>query len=302
MAEFLKRLTDKTQRQVTESVTVKANAEEAEKNNRIKTKLSLHPDWKVASGNTSYALKEIMEKEVGQLPDIKEGFIGLNGIYAVNEKDHLEVGFYLRNGLSQPVRLGATKLAIVSSDNKVLAQQEFDLSKMGAIPSHTARPWELIFDKENVFVDIVKHDDWRISFMAKDSPQDEVNAALAMQQKERQLELETLKDILTKLPPVKPDQLNVTPYEVKFNSEGELEVTVVIRNGTQKVLQIENIPITVKDAQGVKVASKLFHIDEELILGKNKGCLQTFKFPPQAIAKDIDTSSFSIHFTTKKYI
>jgi SLAP domain-containing protein len=298
MADFLKRLTDKTQRQVTESVTVKANAQEAEKNNRIKTTLSLHPDWKVASGNTSFALKEIMEKEVASLPEIKEGFIGLNGIYAVREKNHLEVGFYLRNGLSQDVRLGVTSLAIVNSDNKLLAKQQFDLSKMGAIPSHTARPWELIFDKENVFVDIIRHDDWRITFIANNnSLKDEINAALALQQKEKQLEFETLKEILTKLPPVKPDQLNITPYEVKLNSKGELEVTVVIRNGTKKILQIENIPVTVKDAKDVKVASKLFHIDEELVVGPNKGCLQTLKFPPKALAKDIDASSFSVHFT-----
>lgn len=296
MPEFFKRLVDKTERQVTKSDTIQAKPEAGENKQGIKTRLSLHPDWKVASGKTSYALKAIMDKEVAQLPAIKEGFIGLNGIYAVKEKNQLEVGFYLRNGLSQEVRLGVTKLAIVNAENTVLAQQEFDLSKMGAIPAHAARPWELIFDKENLKVDIINHDDWRITFEANKKLKDEVNIALAMQQKEKQLEFETLQEILTKLPPVKPDQLNVTPYETKLNEKGELEVTVVIRNSTKKHLRIENIPVTVKDAKEAKVAAKVFHIDEELIIKPNNGCLQTLKFPQQALPQDIDASSFSVHF------
>ncbi len=108
--------------------------------------------------------KEILEEELDELVPIKEGEINVAGIYAYDLGDKYEVKAYLRNGIKKEINFEEIPFKIINSKGDVLASQIFDLEPMGNIASYCARPWILYFDKENVFVDKIPADDWKLVF------------------------------------------------------------------------------------------------------------------------------------------
>lgn len=108
--------------------------------------------------------REILEEELDELVPIKEGQVNVAGIYAYDLGDKYEVKAYLRNGMKNEINFEKIPFKIINSKGELLASQVFDLKLMGNIPSYCARPWTLYFDKENVFVNKIPVNDWKLVF------------------------------------------------------------------------------------------------------------------------------------------
>lgn len=239
-------------------------------------KLSLlDKDQKVMSN----VQKEILKEELDELVPIKEGQVNVAGIYAYDLGDKYEVKVYLRNGMKNEINFEKIPFKIINSKGEVLASQIFDLREMGNIPSYSARPWVLYFDKKNVFVDEIPMDDWKLVF--DNSLKALRNLNVDIENLPSGIDEESKKvytDFLEGLPSLKEGEISFSKFSIGINEDGYLLVTILIRNGCNRKVNIEKLPMTIKDENGNIVVSEVFELND-LDVSAMKGKICNFAFP-----------------------
>lgn len=309
MANFFKRLFSGEKRKITETEEIPAEklqltesdpaeGQGEEERKLVETKLSLHPDWEVVNEKISFAQKELMEKEVAEMPPIKEGTITINGIYAVKNGDQLEVGIYLRNAMSRNLVLGRAYLAVTDLAGNVLAKQMFNFSEMGEIPPYSVRPWELYYDAENLFVEEVQYDNWKLAFEIDESLSDEITPVIQTIPPidPEKVELALLKEYAQQLPPMEAGQMDFNLYRARYDREGNLNVDIVIRSAHREPVTISELPLAIEDEQGNDVALGIFRWPEGLTVQPFTVTARNLEFPAHAVRiRDANLKKCSIY-------
>jgi SLAP domain-containing protein len=103
---------------------------------------------------------------------------------------------------------------------------------------------------------------------------------------------------LDELPRLRRGQASISAYDVVLNNKGDLSVTIVLRNGSDKAIKVEKLPITVKDARDIVIAKGIFELGEEQVaVGPNKAKLYNFVFTGKDILEDeLHLSKWSVTF------
>lgn len=240
--------------------------------------------------------KEVLQDEVSELPAIKEGDINVSGVYAYDLEDKIEVKIYIRNGLSQNVNFDYIPFIIVNSKGDVLAYQMFNLKELGDIPPHSARPWKLYFDKVNVYSKIPM-DDWKISFDSGlkveefiDVEYENLPEGIGAQEKS------VFDKFLMELTKLKTGEFSVSTFSLGIQKDGNMLVTLLMRNGSAKPIKIDKIPVTVKDTKGNVIKSNLFELDE-FIVSPFKAKICNFAFPTTLkLEEDVALNEWNVSF------
>lgn len=315
MFNFLKRLVDGEKRKITETDEVSleklqgkesesATEEQEQQQERqlVDTKLSLPPDWSLEKEKISYAQKEIMENEVADMPPIKEGAIAINGVYAVKDGNKLEVGIYIRNAMARNLVLGRAYLTITDLKGNVQARQMFNLSELGKIPPYSARPWEIYYDAENVFVDEIKYDDWKLVFDIDETLSQEISPIIQQvsgfdaQEFEQEVQMKRLKEFVEQLPDMTAGQMDFNIYRANFNKNGDLEAEIIVRNANKEKVVISELPLGIEDAQGRDIAVGIFKWPKGLEVGPLTILHKELTFPAKAVLlKDADLENCSLY-------
>ncbi|KOR24353.1 SLAP domain-containing protein [Clostridium sp. L74] len=231
--------------------------------------------------------REILEEELDELVPIREGQVNVAGIYIYDLGDKYEVKAYLRNGMKNEINFEKIPFKIINSKGEFLASQTFDLKAMGNIPSCAARPWILYFDKENVLVDKISMDDWKLVF--DNSLKALRNLTVDIENLPVGIDAESKKvytDFLEELQPLKEGEVSFSKFSIGINEQGYLLVTIVIRNGCNKGINIEKLPMTIKDQQGNTVVSEVFEL-KDLKVSPMKAKVCNFAFPLQIEEKAV---------------
>jgi len=245
--------------------------------------------------------KEILEEEIAELPSIQEGQLNVAGIYAYDLGEKIEVKAYIRNGLSNKVNFGYIPFFILNSKEETLAYQVFNLESLGDIPPHSARPVKLYFQKKNVNVNEIPIDDWKIAFDTKLQVARRVNTEYENLPRDIELEDKLVFDnFLKELPDLKEGEFSVSTFSVGVQKSGNILVTLVMRNGTNKPIKLDKIPLAVKDANGTVVKSQLFELNSFSVSPfKAKVC--NFAFPINLkIEQDMALENWSVSFKLEK--
>lgn len=127
----------------------------------VELSLSVHPS---EAARMPEIEKRQLERELKECPPIKKNDVNIAGIYAFKTDKGLEVSFFIRNGLEKSIKLDMIPLSVVNQNGDILAYQRFDLATMGEVEKFSARPWKVDFRAENVFVDEVPRDSWKVIF------------------------------------------------------------------------------------------------------------------------------------------
>lgn len=245
--------------------------------------------------------KEVLEEEIGELPAIKEGDINVTGVYAYDQGENIEVKVFVRNGLSKNVNFENIPFIIVNSKGEVLARQMFNMKELGEIPAYSARPVKLYFDKNNVYVDKIPMDDWSITFGPR--LQIEENVTIEYENLPDKTELEdrvVFDKFLSEQPQLKAGEFSISTFSVGIQKDGTILVTVVMRNGADESVNIEKVPVTVKDAEGNVVKSNLFELDNFTVSPfKAKVC--SFAFPTGVqLQEDTSLNDWKVQFNLQE--
>lgn len=258
------------------------------------TKLSLHESWE-KSLNTSekYALSFMAQ----ELPPMEPGNLSLVGLSLLPHEHGIEVTAFLRNGTDRPISLQEMTLVILLGEEKLFTRQTFDLTEVGVIPPHSARPWSFVFLSEHFLqVDILLQN-WKIAF---ELAQKKIVLPQQLELEESWIrsltdeQKESLIELAKRLPPIKAGEVNVQSVQLRRSEEGSFHAMLLFRNGSTQSLSLKSLPLALYDARGQKVAVGQFELGG-LTVRSNTSKPWMFIFPKESILiEDPDLSRWRV--------
>ncbi|UOE76126.1 accessory Sec system S-layer assembly protein [Parageobacillus thermoglucosidasius] len=256
------------------------NSEADSDEEEVKTELSFHPSWNVSIEERYYY--QFLHNQ--QRP-LKKNQISLSGIDLKQVPRGYVVTAFVRNSLSRPVAFTPTPLLLLGPNNEVLARKVFDLSELGEVPPRSSRPWKFLFEQETLRTSELPLVDWKLAFELPKQKHHSLDLAESWEKSLAAEDKQKLQALVRSLQPPKPGEVNFMGLQAQQTEQGDLHVTLLIRNGSDKNIHIEQLALQVHDASGDIVASGAFSLDHFEVKA-NTSKPWTFIFPKSLVTKE----------------
>lgn len=245
----------------------------------VKTSLSFHPLMNVSEEEQYYF--QFLNNE---LTPLKKNQISISGIDLKMDEDKLFVTAFIRNSLSKGIKFEKdVPLLLLGPDGSLLARQTFDFTKLGELPAESSRPWQFTFEKSQLVTEEIPTVDWKLAFELKQPHrldlEESWEKALPQQEKE------SLEKLVNDLTPPKKGEVNFMGIQARKSENGSFHITLLIRNGHEKNISLQQIPLVVEDAAGDVVAKGGFQLND-LEVKANTSKPWTFIFPKEMVQKE----------------
>lgn len=263
----------------------------------VETNLIFHPEMYMSPQE-----KYVYRYHHLRLPKLKENQISISGFKLQEYDDSLFVIAFLRNTLEKAVTFESVDLLILNKENQPIAKQTFDMDDLIELPPMSCMPWRFLFSEESRLTEEVPSEgEWTIAFELKSKEQPhQLDLDVSWENQLAPNQKEHLEKIVANLPKLSQGEVNFMGIEVKFIQDHALAVTVLIRNGSTKNIQLEQIPLVVEDAQGDIVCQGGFKL-EQFEVKANTSKPWTFIFPAQLVLKpEPDLSSWKVYPPTQQ--
>ncbi|OCA88974.1 accessory Sec system S-layer assembly protein [Pseudobacillus wudalianchiensis] len=267
-------------------LTDSATAESAEE---VETELSLHPASNVPK-EQMYVLRFLNN----ELPPLKANQLSLSGIEWDEQLAGLAVSAFVRNSVDKGIKLGDVPLLLLNEKNEVKARHDFNLAEVGEIPAKSSRPWTFIFPASSVNQQVaLEKENWTLAFDLT-SKEHKLDLADSWEEALPEEEKEKLQQIVQQLGAPGKDELNFTGLQAKLAEDSKFHVTVLIRNGYNRLINIEQLPLQVLDSQKQVIAEGQFNLGS-LEIQPNTTKPWSFIFPKELVKNETpDLSSWSV--------
>lgn len=248
--------------------------------NSFKTELSYHPSWNVPK-EQQYVFQFLLN----ELEPLMPNQLSLSGLEIDQEDDTWLVKAFFRSSLAQPIQLGSIELLLLDSSKNVITSKEFDFNDLGEIPGNSARPWVFKFDTPSLALEELPSQGWQLAFNMKSFESHKLELHESWEKSLPTEQKNALEQLLSTLPALKKDEVNITGVQLKDQMDESLAITVFIRNGSSQTLSFQQIPLVLSDANNNIVAKGSFKLDDFEIL-PNTTKPWTFIFPKEMVNKD----------------
>ena len=177
-----------------------------------------------------------------------------------------------------------------------LARKSFDLRVLGTIPAESSVPWVFVFEKESVQAEEIPQTDWKLAFeLKKEKGPHTLDLEESWEKSLADTDKEKLAELVKKITPPKPGEVNFMGIQARIDNDGALHTTLLIRNGSEKNMKLEQIPLIIEDASGEVIAKGGFVLDNFEVKA-NTSKPWTFIFPKELLLKeDIDLSRWKAY-------
>ena len=230
-------------------------------------------------------------------PLLKENQISLSGIEVKTEDGKVFVKAFVRNSLPKAIRFQEpVPLLLLGPDGEHLARQEFDLSVLGELPAESSLPMIFVFEEKNVRVKEIPQTDWKLAFeLKKPKGPHALDLEESWEKSLADTDKEKLEQLVKSITPPKAGEVNFMGIQARIDDEGSLHTTLLIRNGSEKNVKLEQLPLIVEDASGEVIAKGGFQFDN-LEVKANTSKPWTFIFPKELLLKEtIDLSKWKAY-------
>lgn len=248
----------------------------------VNTSLYFHPEWEL-----TIAEKYIYQFRHQQLAPLLPDQLSIVGINLIVEDDDIIIETFLRNTLSKTVRFEEVDLLLLDEKDRVLAKKRFELDEVSEIPGLSGMPWRFLFSKEDRVSAEIPAEGWKIAFELKNKIEKQEHKLDLDETWEKELsshQKESLTNLVSSLPKLTLGEINLMGIEAKFNEESALSVVILVRNGNEKNIKLETIPLVVEDALGDIVCEGGFKLSNFEVKA-NTSKPWTFIFPASLIKK-----------------
>lgn len=254
----------------------------------VRTKLSFHPDW-----NVPQEQKYVFNFLANDLQPLKPNQLSLS---AINIEEDATTGAwnvkaFFRSSLNQAIELGEIELFILDKDDNRLASKMFNFKELGVIPAESARPWVFVFDKATLETDTVPAEGWKIAFNLISLRGHQLDLDESWKKQLPKEQQEAMANIVKDLPKLGKNEVNFTGLQIRLNDDKSLHVSIFIRNGNDKTINLEQLPLEIIDANNKQVAKGSFKMDPVLTVQPNSTKPWTFIFPAELV--DAENADFS---------
>lgn len=245
----------------------------------VKPALFLPAEWNIGK-EQEYVLRFLSN----ELPSLKPNQISLDGISvnASSQSKVWNVEAFVRSSVNQPINLGTAELLLLDNKENISASHEFDLSKIGEIPANSNIPWIFEFPESSITGDVIPADGWKLAFDVMSLQTHSLDLENDWKEKLSVEDQKKLADLVDSLPPLKKNQVNITGFQSNFINEGGLAISLFIRNGSKKDIQMIKFPLEVRDASGSVVATGVFEL-KDFVVKRNTTKPWTFVFPKENV-------------------
>lgn len=271
---------------------LKTEVDTTKKNNSddFETTLSIPKDW-----NVSEEERYVYAFHNKQSPNLKINQISIYGMELLqNDKGWVATGL-IRSTVPKTITFQETTILLLDENEEMLARKSFDLSRLKDIPPNSARPWLFQFNK-NDFVKEVEQisDGWTLAFELKQKHRLDLEDSWKKSITDKTIS--SLEKIVNNAPELKPGEVNFMGLDAKHSENGSLNVTILIRNGTDKNITLEQLPLGVKDASEQEVARGSFKLDNFTIKA-NTSKPWSFIFPKSMLKKEeqLDLTKWQVY-------
>ena len=249
---------------------------------QVVTSLSISPEWNLAK-EQEYVLKFLSN----DLQPLKPNQLSLAGIGIEKEisTGDWHVQAFMRSSLDRPITLGKAELLVLDGDQNPVASQEFDLSLLGALPPQSDRPWIFTFDKKNIKSEDPSALEWTLAFNVQSLVPHSLDLEESWAQALSPEQKTALENAVKNLPALKPREVNIVGFQSKFTENGDFAVSVFIRNGHTRHINLEQAPLEILDANGQLVSKGSFKLDGFTVKA-NTTRPWTFIFPKKLLLID----------------
>ena len=261
----------------------------------VETKLSFHPDWDVPQEQ-----KYIFNFLANELEPLKPNQLSLSSISIDPDPRTGKwlVRAFFRSSLAEEIELGEIELFIMDKNDELVATKRFDFKALGTIPAESARPWVFEFEKSTIKVDEIPEEGWKLAFNLVSLREHQLELDPTWEKQLPDAQKEELAKIVKTLPKLGETEVNFTGLQAKFANNGSLNVSIFIRNGHSKAINLEQLPLEIIDARGKQIAKGSFNMDPVLTVQPNSTKPWTFIFPPQLVnPKGADLSRWTARVT-----
>lgn len=251
------------------------NEKEESTEEKIETALSFHPSW-----NLPMEQQYVFRYLNNELKPLEPNQISISGIELNAEAAGIEVTAFIRNSLQKAIQLQPTTLVLLDDSNQAIAKQKFDLGELGEIPGKSSRPWAFLFPEEKVLKNEFNKENWTLAFEIKKKHALDLDESW-----EKSLSEDTkkkLEEIVNSTEPPNEGEINIMGLQAKVEENESLSATILFRNGSDKNVQIQHIPLIIKDASGEVIAQGGFTL-ENFEVKANTTKPWTFIFPKENI-------------------
>lgn len=267
-----------------EEVQQSENAEE-----EVYTQLSIHPKWKVKDEDL-YVYRFLNN----ELPPLKPNQLSLSGIELEQKPDQVRVTAFIRSTVVKPIELNDASLILLDENDQQLGKKTFQLKSLGQLPVNSSRPWHFIFNRSELDKEEIPAEGWKLAFELKPGKHrldldENWEKSLSEEDKDK------LKEMVDNLTPPKEGEVNFMGLQANVVENGNLHVTMLIRNGGDKEIQLHELPLHVEDATGEVIATGGFKLDDFKVKA-NTTKPWTFIFPKELVKKDsLDLSKWKAY-------
>lgn len=241
--------------------------------------LSISPQWEI-SKEQEYVLKFLSN----DLPALQEDQLSLAGINIEADPytGDWNVQAFFRSSLNRPITMEKAELVLLGPKKETIASQEFDLSELGTIPPLANRPWIFTFHKDAIQITEMPAADWSLAFNVQSLVPHALDLDSTWEKALTAKKKSVLRNLVNTLPKLNSQELNLTGFQTSFSEEGNLAVSVFIRNGYSKQIELENLPLEILDANGHSIVKGSFKL-APLTIKANTTKPWTFIFPKETL-------------------
>ncbi|PAQ13007.1 accessory Sec system S-layer assembly protein [Bacillaceae bacterium SAOS 7] len=233
------------------------NNDTQESTEEVETPLSIHPAATI-SKEQMYVLRFLNN----ELPLLKANQLSLSGIEWEEQPEGLAVSAFVRNSVDKDLQLGEVSLLLINEQKQVKAKHLFNMKEVGSLPAKSSRPWTFTFPAKTLdpSVDLAK-EDWTLAFDLT-STKHELDLAPSWEEALPEAQKEQLRKVVEELGEPNKNELNFTGLQANFAADGQFHVTLLMRNGYEKNLKIEQLPLQVLDHQKEVIAEGQFTFED----------------------------------------
>lgn len=252
----------------------------------IKPNLYFHPSWNEVSQEQKY-IYQFLHKS---LPTLQENQISLAGIESKKHENAYYITTFIRSSVKHSIQFETLTLSLLNKDGETCARQEFDLSLLSEIPSNVNMPWTFVFEENSITGATLSTEDWQLVFDLKGKHSLDLDPI--WQEKLSESAIMKLQEIITNLTPPAEDEINFLGLNAAVEENGDLNATILIRNGYNQNITLEQLPLHISDCSGAVVAKGVFTLTDFQIKA-NSTKPWTFTFSADSVSKEtIDLSKW----------
>ncbi|MED5053050.1 accessory Sec system S-layer assembly protein [Anoxybacillus rupiensis] len=246
----------------------------------IHPQLSIHPSWSISAEERYYY--QFLNNE--QQP-LKENQISLSGIELKQTEKGYVVTAFVRSSLAKAISFSDTTLLLIGPNGEMLARKTFPLAELGELPPRSSRPWKFFFERETLRVAELPAVDWKIAFELRKPTAHSLDLSESWEKSLADEDKEKLRTLVQSIQPPKPGEINFMGLQIQQAENGDIHATLLIRNGSDKNIQIQQLPLQIEDAAGDLVAQGAFTL-QAFEVKANTSKPWTFIFPKALVVKE----------------